>query len=86
LTTPVGHEWFRSEAIQVGEPLGDIGEHRLHENTAAGSAHPNTITLKPELARQSHGLTPTIPEKLGGCGHRVAPSVTVYIISIDQPA
>jgi hypothetical protein len=51
LTTPGGHEWFRSEAIKFREPLGDIREHRLHENAAAGSAHPNAVTLKPELAR-----------------------------------
>ena len=78
LTTAIGHEWFRAESIEFSEPVGDVREYWLDENTAARSTDPNPVTFKPELARQSHRLTPTIPEKPGSCGHQVLPCHGIY--------
>jgi len=67
----LGHEWFRPEPVEFGEPLGNIREHRLHENTAPGSAKANTIAFEPELTRQPYGLAPAVTEEPCGRGHRV---------------
>jgi len=47
----IDHEWFRAEPIKLCEPVGDVGEHRFHENPAADAAHADAIPLEPELPR-----------------------------------
>src|SRR5216117_40676 len=81
LMPAVGHEWFRADAIDLGEPVSHVCEHGFHEDPAADAAHADAVPLEPELPRQSDRLTSAIPKELGGCAHRWAPSL-VYTTSI----
>jgi len=78
----IGHEWVRAKAIKFGKPVGDVGEHRLDNNAAAGPANPNAVAIEPELARQSDRLAAAVPEKLRCSRHRRASSAVVYTTSI----
>jgi hypothetical protein len=66
------HEGLGGQPIELGEPLRDVREHRLHQDATANAANPDPVALEPELARQPNCLTSPISEKLGGGRHRAS--------------
>jgi hypothetical protein len=71
LLSSSGHKGLRRQTIELSEPRLDIREDRFDEHASTGATHADAIAFEPVLARQAHGLTPTVSEQLG-CGRHVA--------------
>src|SRR5882672_3040642 len=55
-------EGFRIEAVKLGEPLADIGDNGLEQDSSFNLADPHAVTLEPKLFRQAHGLAAAVTE------------------------
>lgn len=69
LLAAFGHERLFCQAVELLEPCGDVGEHRLNDHGSSGATDSHGVPLETELPWNPHGLAPAVLEKLRSGGH-----------------
>jgi hypothetical protein len=66
------HEGLGCETVKFGEPRRDVRKYWFNQHASSGATNSDAVPVKPELARQAHGLTSAVLEELGSGGHVVS--------------
>ena len=69
LTVSLFHKRLRFEAVQFGEPLADIRNDRLQQDTMSNATNSHFVSLETEIARKANRLAAAVQKELRSLGH-----------------